>query len=103
MTKRLPEDRQPAVLAVLKNAPKGASFIDAAASRNRLPAKRNLQRRLAPLVKEKQVLRVGCGRATRYRLPDLVSRDVLGGDISVAAAVRQWVTLPLRNVSLTMH
>ena len=95
MTKLLPEDRLSADLAVLKNAPKTAPFIDVAAALDPLTAERNLQRWLTHLVKENQVRRVGSGRAARYRLPDPVSRDVPGGDNSVAVAVRQRVTLPL--------
>lgn len=68
MPRPIDEKHLAAICGVIERAPDGCAFSDVAAALNSPPPRRNLQRWLAALVRQKRVIRVGRLKSTRYRM-----------------------------------
>jgi hypothetical protein len=73
MPKQVPRQELQAILTMVAGFPEGASLEEIRLALPRGLPHRTLQRRLALLVKQKKLIVQGRGRASRYRLPAVVS------------------------------
>ncbi len=91
MAKPRPEKRMAEVVSAVGKLPDGASFIQAAAALNPPATKRNVQRWLGTLVREKKLIRVGNTRTLRYKVPSAVPTDVTAGMPCFASPAAQAI------------
>lgn len=70
MPKQIPETELDPIASAVAGFPLGASIDDIAGALNSELPRRTMQRRLALLVKQKRLIRLGRGPATRYALPE---------------------------------